>query len=60
MNRGGMVISRSWKRGEFDWSSLEPKEGTYPLDWLERAIRSAERHHIAVVLDTPGPRRRPG
>ncbi len=39
--------------GEFAWSSLEPAEGKYRLDWLERAIRLAEKHHIAVVLGTP-------
>ncbi len=39
--------------GEFAWSSEEPSEGHYDLDWLERAIRMAEKHHIAVVLGTP-------
>ena len=39
--------------GEFAWSSEEPEEGRYDLDWLERAIRLAEKHHIAVVLGTP-------
>ncbi len=40
--------------GEFAWSSMEPSEGHYTLDWLEHAIRAAERHHIAIVLGTPG------
>ncbi|WP_255484332.1 beta-galactosidase [Granulicella sp. 5B5] len=39
--------------GEFAWSTLEPSEGDYQLDWLDRAIRLAEKHHIAVVLGTP-------
>jgi beta-galactosidase len=39
--------------GEFAWSRMEPAEGRYDLDWLERAVRLAERHHIAVVLGTP-------
>ncbi len=39
--------------GEFAWSTMEPKEGDYQLDWLERAVRLAEKHHIAVVLGTP-------
>lgn len=39
--------------GEFAWSSLEPREGDYQLDWLDRAVRAAERHHIAVVMGTP-------
>lgn len=39
--------------GEFAWSSEEPAEGHYDLDWLERAIRLAEKYQIAVVLGTP-------
>jgi beta-galactosidase len=39
--------------GEFAWSKLEPSEGQYDLDWLDRSIRAAERHHIAVVIGTP-------
>jgi beta-galactosidase len=39
--------------GEFAWSTMEPKEGDYRLDWLERAVRAAEKHHIAVVMGTP-------
>jgi beta-galactosidase len=39
--------------GEFAWSRMEPVEGRYDLDWLERAVRLAERHHITVVLGTP-------
>jgi len=39
--------------GEFAWSTMEPSEGNFQFDWLEHAIRAAERHHIAVVLGTP-------
>ena len=39
--------------GEFAWSTMEPSEGEYRLEWLEHAVRAAERHHIAVVLGTP-------
>ncbi len=39
--------------GEFAWSTLEPSEGRYDLDWLARAVRLAEKHHIAVVIGTP-------
>src|ERR1700722_9397823 len=35
--------------GEFAWSRMEPGEGHYDLDWLDRAVRLAEKHHIAVV-----------
>src|SRR5579859_2074413 len=38
---------------EFAWSTMEPSEGHYDLDWVERAVRMAEKHHIAVVLGTP-------
>ena len=39
--------------GEFAWSSLEPSEDHYDLDWMEQAIALAARHHIAVVIGTP-------
>lgn len=39
--------------GEFAWSSLEPSEGHYDLDWLERAINLAGKHGIYTVLGTP-------
>lgn len=38
---------------EFAWSTMEPSEGHYEFGWLDRAIRLAEKHHIAVVLGTP-------
>lgn len=38
---------------EFAWSRMEPSEGHFDFDWLDRAIRLAEKHHIAVVLGTP-------
>ncbi|MGA1982452.1 MAG: beta-galactosidase [Acidobacteriaceae bacterium] len=39
--------------GEFAWSTLEPSEGHYELDWMARAIALAAKHHIAVVIGTP-------
>lgn len=39
--------------GEFAWSTMEPTEGQYNFDWLERAIALAAKHHIAIVLGTP-------
>jgi beta-galactosidase len=39
--------------GEFAWSTLEPSEGVYDLDWLERAINLAGKHGIFTVLGTP-------
>jgi beta-galactosidase len=38
---------------EFAWSRMEPSEGRFDFDWLDRAIRLAEKHHISVVLGTP-------
>lgn len=38
---------------EFAWSRLEPREGQYDLDWLDRAIALAAQHNIAVVIGTP-------
>ena len=38
---------------EFSWSRLEPSEGHYDLDWLDRAITAAAKHHIVTVVGTP-------
>ena len=38
---------------EFAWSRMEPSEGHYEFDWLERAIGLAAKHHIVTVLGTP-------
>jgi beta-galactosidase len=42
--------------GEFAWDRMEPEEGRYDLDWLERAIDLAGKHGIYVVLGTPNKR----
>ena len=39
--------------GEFAWSRMEPSEGHFDFDWLEKAIDMAAQHHIAIVLGTP-------
>ena len=39
--------------GEFAWSRMEPEEGRYDLDWLDRAVAAAAKHDIFVVLGTP-------
>ena len=39
--------------GEFAWSTMEPSEGVYHFEWLERAVRLAEKHDVAVVIGTP-------
>jgi beta-galactosidase len=39
--------------GEFAWSTMEPAEGHYDLDWIDQAIALAAKHHIVVVIGTP-------
>jgi beta-galactosidase len=39
--------------GEFAWSRMEPSEGQYDLDWLDRAVTAAAKHGIYTVLGTP-------
>lgn len=39
--------------GEFSWSRLEPQEGKYDIDWMERAIDLAGKHGIYAVIGTP-------
>jgi beta-galactosidase len=39
--------------GEFAWSRMEPSEGQYDFDWLDRAIAAAAKHGIYTVLGTP-------
>src|ERR1700744_1539083 len=41
--------------GEFAWSTMEPHEGFYQLDWLDHAIRAAAKHHLAIGLRPPTP-----
>src|SRR5271166_5376908 len=38
---------------EFAWSRMEPEEGNYDLDWLDRAITAAAKHNIYTVIGTP-------
>ena len=39
--------------GEFAWSRLEPSDGRFDLDWLERAIELAARNGLKTVVGTP-------
>jgi beta-galactosidase len=38
---------------EFAWSRMEPEEGKYDFDWLDRAIAAAATHNIYTVIGTP-------
>jgi beta-galactosidase len=50
MQQAGVHVVRL---GEFAWSRMEPAEGQYELDWLDRAITAAAKHGIYTVLGTP-------
>jgi beta-galactosidase len=39
--------------GDFAWSTLEPEEGRYDTDWLERVITALGENGIDTVLCTP-------
>jgi beta-galactosidase len=38
---------------EFAWSRMEPSDGHYDFDWLDRAIDILQSKSISVVLGTP-------
>lgn len=39
--------------GEFAWANMEPTEGAFDFEWLERAVNFAHKHDIQVILGTP-------
>ena len=44
----------TWVRiGEFAWSRLEPEEGDYKFEWLDRAISILGSAGLNVVMSTP-------
>lgn len=50
MHEAGMTVCRI---AEFAWSSIEPTDGRYELDWIDRAIGLLHKYDIATVLGTP-------
>jgi len=38
---------------EFAWSRMEPREGQFTLDWLERAVALAGKAGVSSVIGTP-------
>ena len=38
---------------EFAWAKLEPVEGTFDFDWLDRAMDCLQEHGMPVILGTP-------
>lgn len=50
MQKAGMNMVRI---GEFAWSTIEPREGVYELDWMARAVAAAARHGMVTIIGTP-------
>ncbi len=38
---------------EFAWAKMEPADGEFDFDWLDRAIQILHEHGISVILGTP-------
>ncbi|MDD3431993.1 MAG: beta-galactosidase [Bacteroidales bacterium] len=38
--------------GEFAWAQLEPEEGRYHFEWLDKAINLADKYQLKVILCT--------
>ncbi len=50
MRQVGLTVARL---AEFAWSTLEPAEGEFHFNWLDRAISTLASADIATVLGTP-------
>lgn len=50
MTAAGISLVRM---GESTWSSWEPEDGRFVVEWMERTIDAFHRAHIKVVLGTP-------
>ncbi|PPG32662.1 beta-galactosidase [Rathayibacter sp. AY2B9] len=50
MKDAGFTVIRV---GESVWSTWEPENGRFDLDWLQPVLDGAHEHGIAVVLGTP-------
>jgi beta-galactosidase len=50
MNEAGFNIVRL---AEFAWSKMEPREGEYHFEWLDKAIDTLSGKGIKVILGTP-------
>lgn len=50
MKESGVRVVRL---AEFSWSKLEPEEGKFQFDWLDRAVDIFEEREIEVILCTP-------
>ena len=44
----------SWVRlAEFSWIKMEPQEGVYDFDWLDRAVGALGRAGLKIIMCTP-------
>ncbi|WP_084130255.1 beta-galactosidase [Demequina sp. NBRC 110055] len=50
MRDAGLTLIRV---GESVWSTWEPRDGEFDLDWLEPVLDAAHENGIAVILGTP-------
>lgn len=50
MKEAGLTVARM---GEFAWSTFEPAQDEFNLDWLARAIELLAKNSILSVLGTP-------
>lgn len=41
--------------GEFAWAFMEPEEGKYTFEWLDKAVELAAKHGLKVIMCTPTP-----
>jgi beta-galactosidase len=38
---------------EFAWAKMEPEEGKYNFDWLDKVVELCEKHNVKVLMCTP-------
>jgi beta-galactosidase len=50
MKQAGFNVVRM---AEYSWVKLEPEEGVYCFDWLDKIIALCAKHDIVVILGTP-------
>lgn len=40
---------------EFSWSRLEPEEGKFDFEWLDKCVDLADKYGLKVIMCTPSP-----
>jgi beta-galactosidase len=41
--------------GEFAWSFMEPEDGRFDFEWLDKAVALADKYGLKVIMCTPTP-----